>query len=65
MDRLIVGKKCPLEVQRACGWFAEDYHRRQGRSRVPASIAAEAAVSLNPRPPKTPEGALGGSGSPA
>jgi hypothetical protein len=30
MDHFIDGR-CPLEVQRACGLFAEDYHRRQGR----------------------------------
>jgi hypothetical protein len=51
MDRLIVGK-CPLEVQRACGWFAEDYHQRQGRSRVPAYGPRTSRGPSEPSPPK-------------
>ena len=50
--------QCPLEVQRACGLFAEDYHRRQGRC---APLVWSTAVPCSDElcPHKAPEGALG------
>jgi len=57
MDRFIDGQ-CPLEVQRACGLFAEDYHRRQGHC-VPLVWNAARPRSDELCPHKTPEGVLG------
>jgi hypothetical protein len=58
MDRFIDGQ-CPLEVQRACGLVAEDYHRRQGRSRIPALDRDKSRSGFELCPQKTPEGVLG------